>query len=153
MVCIIEAEWRIYAQWTIHHWSDNGLSPDRRQAIVLTIAGTLLIGHPGTKFNEILIEIRIFSFKKIHFKMSSGKWRLSCVGLTLLTFANGKLGNVNSLWCSYTIWWHRSVWTLAQVMAWSLATPLPEPMLTFINNGVLWHSSKTNFTGSVQDSN
>ena len=31
--------------------SDNGLSPDRRQAIIWTNAGILLIGHSGTKFN------------------------------------------------------------------------------------------------------
>ena len=37
--------------------SDNGLSPDRRQAIIWTNAGLLLIGHLGTNFSEILIEI------------------------------------------------------------------------------------------------
>ena len=52
--------------------SDNGLSPDRRQAIMWTNAGILLIGPWGTNFSEILIEIYTFSFKKIHLKMSSG---------------------------------------------------------------------------------
>ena len=37
--------------------SDNGLSPDRRQAIIWTNAGLLLIGPLGTNFSEILIEI------------------------------------------------------------------------------------------------
>ena len=55
--------------------SDNGLSPGRRQAIIWTIAGILLIGPLGTNFNEILIEIHTFSFKKMHLKMSSAKWR------------------------------------------------------------------------------
>ena len=55
--------------------SDNGLSPDRRQAIILTNAGLLLIGPLGTYFREILIEILTFSFKKIHLKMSSAKLR------------------------------------------------------------------------------
>ena len=54
--------------------SDNGLSPDRRQAIIWTNAGILLIGPLGTNFNEILIEINTFSFKKMHLKMS-WKWR------------------------------------------------------------------------------
>ena len=63
--------------------SVNGLSPRRRQAIIWTI-GILLIGRLGTKFNEILIEIQIFSFKKMHLKMSSGKWRSFCLGLTVL---------------------------------------------------------------------
>ena len=49
--------------------SDNGLSPDRRQAIILTNTGLLLIGPLGTYFNEILTEINIFSFNKMHFKM------------------------------------------------------------------------------------
>ena len=55
--------------------SDNGLPPDRRQAIIWTNAGILLIGPLGTNFSEILIEIHTFSFKKMHFKMSSAKWR------------------------------------------------------------------------------
>ena len=52
--------------------SDNGLSPCRRQAIIWTNAGILLIRPLGTNFSEILIEINTFSFKKIHLKMSSG---------------------------------------------------------------------------------
>ena len=64
--------------------SDNGLSPNRRQAIIWTNAGILLIGPLGTNFNEISIEIHKFSFKKIHFKMSSGKWQPSCLGLNVL---------------------------------------------------------------------
>ena len=43
--------------------SDNGLSPDRRQAIIWTIAGVLLIGPLGTNFSKVLIEILTFSFK------------------------------------------------------------------------------------------
>ena len=55
--------------------SNHGLSPGRRQAIILINAGRLLIWPLGTNFTEILIEIHIFSFKKMHLKMSSGKWR------------------------------------------------------------------------------
>ena len=55
--------------------SDNGFSPGRHQAIIWTIAGILLIRPLGTKFNEILIRIQTFSFKKMHLKMSSAKWR------------------------------------------------------------------------------
>ena len=64
--------------------SDNGLSPGRRQAITWTNVGILLIGPLGTKFSEMLIEIHTFSFKKIHLKMSSGKWRPFCLGPNLL---------------------------------------------------------------------
>ena len=61
--------------------SDNGLSPGRRQAIIWTNAGILLIGPLGTNFSEISIGIQIFSFKKMHLKMSSAKWRLFSLGL------------------------------------------------------------------------
>ena len=51
--------------------SDNGLSPERRQAIIWTNAGFLLIGPLQTNFSEILIRIQTFQFKKMHLKMSS----------------------------------------------------------------------------------
>ena len=35
----------------------------------------LLIGPLGINFSEILIKIDTFSLKKMHLKMSSGKWR------------------------------------------------------------------------------
>ena len=65
--------------------SDNGLSPGRRQAIIWTNAAILLIGPLGTNFSEISIKIHILSFKKMHLKMSSGKWRPFCLGLNVLT--------------------------------------------------------------------
>ena len=52
--------------------SDNDLSPGRRQAIILTIVGILLIEPLGTNFSEIWIEICTFSSKKMHLKMSFG---------------------------------------------------------------------------------
>ena len=58
--------------------SDNGLSPGRRQAIIWTNAGILLIAPLRTNYRQILIEIHAFSFKKIHLKMSSAKWRQCC---------------------------------------------------------------------------
>ena len=58
--------------------SGNGFSPGRRQAIIWTNAGMFLIGPLGTIVNEILIEIHTFSFKKMHFNMSSGKWLSGC---------------------------------------------------------------------------
>ena len=48
--------------------SDNGSAPGRRPAITWTNVGILLIGPLGTNFSETLIEIRTFSFKKIHLK-------------------------------------------------------------------------------------
>ena len=64
--------------------SDNGLSPGRRQAIIWTNAGILLIEPLGTNFSEILIGIQTFSFKKMRLKMASAKWRPFCLGLNVL---------------------------------------------------------------------
>ena len=54
--------------------SENGLSPGRRQAIIWTNAGILLIGPLETNFSEILVEIQKFSLKKIRLKMLSAKF-------------------------------------------------------------------------------
>ena len=67
--------------------SDNGLMPGRRQAIIRTNAGILLIGHLGINFGEILIGINKFSFRNMHLKMSSAKWRRFCLGPNVLTAA------------------------------------------------------------------
>ena len=64
--------------------SDNGLSSDRRQAIIWTNAGILLIRSWGTNFDETFITIYTFSFTKMLLKMSSGKWRPFCLGLNVL---------------------------------------------------------------------
>ena len=52
---------------------------------VWTSAGILLMGPLGTNFSEILIEIHTFSFKKMHLKMSSGKWWLFSLILNVLS--------------------------------------------------------------------
>ena len=64
--------------------SDNGLSPGQRQAIIWTNDGIFLIGPLRTNFIENLIGIQTFSFKKMHLKMSSAKWRPFCLGLNVL---------------------------------------------------------------------
>ena len=64
--------------------SDNGLSPGRRQAIIWSNTGILLIWPLGINFNDVLIEIYIFSFKKMHLKLSSAKWHPCCLGLNVL---------------------------------------------------------------------
>ena len=93
--------------------SHNGLSPGRRQAITWTNVGILLIGPLGTNFSEkMLIKIHIFSFKKIHLKMSSGKWWPFCLGLNVLTHWGqvihiyvDKLGHyLNQCW--FVVNWH-----------------------------------------------
>ena len=65
--------------------SNNGLSPGRRQAIIWTNDGILLIWPLGTNFNETLIGLHLFSFNKMRLKMSSGYRRPFCPGLNVLT--------------------------------------------------------------------
>ena len=64
--------------------SDKGLSPGRRQAIIWTNTGILLIEPIGTNVSEISIRIYTFSFKKMHLNMSSVTWRPFCLGLNVL---------------------------------------------------------------------
>ena len=85
--------------WNLTHWgrvthicvdklttigSDNGLSPERCQAITWTNAGILLIGPLRTNVSESLSGIQTFSFKKMHLKTSSAKWRPFYFGLNVL---------------------------------------------------------------------
>ena len=53
--------------------SDNGLSPDRRQAIIWNNAGILSTVSLGTNFSEISVAILAFSFKKMWLKVSRAK--------------------------------------------------------------------------------
>ena len=76
--------------------SDNGLSPGRRQAIIWTNAGILLIGPLGTNLSEILIGIQTFSFRKMHLKISSEKWRPFCLGLNELKWNEGHVCTLSS---------------------------------------------------------
>ena len=66
--------------------SDNGLLPGRHQAIIWTNDGILLIGTSGINFSEILIETLLFSFEKMHLKVSSVKWRPFCLGHNALIY-------------------------------------------------------------------
>ena len=91
-------------------YSDNGLSPGQRQAIRWINAGILLIWTIGANFTEILSEIHIFLIKKMHLKISSGKWWTFCPCL-------------NSLWPNDAIWQYRSGSTLTQIMACWLMAP------------------------------
>ena len=92
---------------------DNGLSPVRRQAIIWTNAGILLIGPLGTNFSAILIGIQAFSFKKLHLKMSSAKWRLFCLSLNELTWRMCPRQKLASCWLQLAIY---TGWQLHEVL-------------------------------------
>ena len=59
----------------ISHWGQVTHMPGRHQAIIWTSVRIFLIRTLGTNIGEILSEIHTFSFKKIHLKISSAKWR------------------------------------------------------------------------------
>ena len=70
---------RVIFIWSLIHglrWS--GLikaEPGRRQAIMWSNLDVLSIKPHGTYFNEILFDMKIFSFKKMHLNMFSEKWQ------------------------------------------------------------------------------
>ena len=82
--------------------SDNGLSPGRRQTIIRTDAGILLIRPLGTKFSEFLDEILIFSFKKMRLKVSSAKRQPFCLRFNKLkqklVHRNGNVVILSKYW-------------------------------------------------------
>ena len=72
--------------------SDNGLSPNRHQAITWTNDGILLIAPLGTNFSEILIKIHSFSLKKMHLKTSSARRRPFCLDLNMYRYTEPQSG-------------------------------------------------------------
>ena len=83
---LTEAEWHIHASVSYANvGSENGLLPRRRQAIIGTNVVILLIGPLVTNFCKILIEIYIFSSKKMHLKLLSAKCQPFCLGFNVLT--------------------------------------------------------------------
>ena len=90
--------------------SDNGLAPGRRQAIIWTNAGILLIGPLGTNLSENLIEILTFSFTKMRLKVSSAKWRPFCLGFNELTDDKSTLFQVMAWYCQATSHYLRQCW-------------------------------------------
>ena len=74
--------------------SDGGLSPDRRQAIILIKAKIMFIGPLGTNSIGLSIEWNSNIFIQENSKMSSGKWRPFCLDLNVLKMSwahNSKL--------------------------------------------------------------
>ena len=61
---------------------------------------------------------------------------------------------INSLWPSDAIWWHKSLSTLAQVMVCCLSAPNHNlNQCWLVIKDVLWHSWESNFTRSAYELN
>ena len=61
------------------------IAPSRRQDIIWSSAGILLIETLGTRFSEILSKIHTFLFNKKYLKMLSAQWLQLCLGLNVLS--------------------------------------------------------------------
>ena len=91
--------------------SDNGLSPGRRQAIIWTNAGILLIEPLGTSFSEILIGIQIFFIQENALEnvvcemasiLSRPQGRAKMAAIWQITFSNAFLWmNIFTLWFKF----------------------------------------------------
>ena len=108
----------LISNWRLTHWgrvthicvskltiigSDNGLSPDRRQAIIWTNAGLLLIGPSGTNFSEILIEIIFIqenAFESVVCETAAILSRPQCVNAT----TSNIFGWIKSCWHFKSRW-------------------------------------------------
>ena len=113
----------------------NGLSPGRHQAIICTWtnAGICLIRPLGTNFGEILSKIRVFSFKKMHLKMSSAKWRQFFLGLNVLVnnTAQHSSGLSSNIYTNFIVLW---LYTVTVVYFWPTLDTWPDEMLKrFVN--------------------
>ena len=89
----------VLVAWLFTHWgqvthiwfsnltiigSNNGLSPIWHQAIIWTNAVSLSFEPLRTHFRKIVFQIQTYLFKKMHFKMLSGKCQPFCLGLNVL---------------------------------------------------------------------
>ena len=89
------ALWRIYT--ALAEDEIMRLSLVRREAIIWTSTGLLWIRPWRTYYHEILVEIQKFSFKKMHLKISSAKWRSFCLSLNALTLGHASHNSFNFL--------------------------------------------------------
>ena len=72
-------------------WLTHICVSDQCQAIIWTNAGILSIRPFGTNMNEIFIKIQQISFKKMHLKISSGRFRPFCPSLNVLNMCESSL--------------------------------------------------------------
>ena len=75
--------------------SDNGLSPGRRQAIIWTNDGILLIGPLATNVSVILIENSYIFFQENAFENIVWKMAAICLGLNVVNW----LEKSPKIWC------------------------------------------------------
>ena len=146
--------------------SDNGLAPNRRQAIIWTNdnpvywciyaashclnelcsfmhdqpEGSVFLGH-----QEVAWKSSLAILSRCYFAVMIGQ-TIHQYWWVILVQKIWQQTTVNSLWPSDAIWWQRSGSTMAQVMACCLTAPshhLNQCWLVIMK--VKWHSSEGNF--------
>ena len=100
-------------------------------AIIWTNAGIWLIGSLGTNFSQILIEIYVFSFNKMHLKLSSGNGRPFYLSLNVL---------IEYSFVLYPVLKHWGYHSCPKPTKW----PLFWPLLSHIYQQVTLYSANTN---------
>ena len=94
--------------------SYNGLSPDRRQAIIWTNARFIVNWTLANTFQWKFIQIQQFSLKKMHVKMSSAKWSPSCLGLNVSSVSG------ESVACQHKVIYRRKTnFQIIQTRSWN----------------------------------
>ena len=96
-------ELHAYMRQTLWSATGNALSLVRRQVIIWTNANSFAVWSLGTNFSKTTIKIHKFSFKKMHFNMSSAKcqpFRLQCVDRVLLNSDYKGVHLFLILWCN-----------------------------------------------------
>ena len=97
--------------------SDKGVSPVRRQPIIWTNAGSLLIGPLGKNFNETLIKIQKKMFLKNACEniicematiLSRGRWVNTTTCINHISYVSMKMGY--SILHNYIVSWPNSKW-------------------------------------------
>ena len=109
---LIEAEWRINASvnW-VSVSLDNGLSLDRRQTIIWTSAGLLLIGLMAAQFSGICIEVHPYSFKGMQFKMCENGGHFVPASMDSMVFCTSKISYPETLTLTRIMYWSGSAFT------------------------------------------
>ena len=85
-----------------------------------------LIAPLGKEFSEILIDIHTFSFKKMHLKISYGKWRPFCTGLKVKAS------------CITQHSWHQSIQTNAVSRNFTALCWIYTTVLTSLGEAISW---------------
>ena len=120
--------------------SDNGLLYVLCQAIISNNVMILLFEPLWTSISEIFIKIHTFSFQKMCYKMSPGKWQPFCLSLNTSThwgrvthICLSKLNTIGSDNGLSSHWCQAIIWTNAGIsLIWPIGTNFNEMLIKIL---------------------